>query len=219
MSPYRTLFCVFILALASASTHAYLRHTRTRLNQIFRRGPVTRFGTRVASAREPLEGYNDNKSKKGGFGDLRFGQITSTLFVLGDALSKGSLKREEVKTNDIIIAGNEIPDYNLYRYQSYVLTRVYYQGMNVKENKIVRLDVDDLNAEVPEIAAELGGGKWQKYMSLYSPKYHKCCGPVIVTEEEMRIVSLAEEVKSSTVLALPGLFWLWVAYKFWLYGQ
>lgn len=150
--------------------------------------------------------------------DLRFGQIASTPFVLFDAISKGSLKREEVKTNDIIIAGNEIPQFNLYRYQSYVLTRVYYQGMDAKENKVVRLDVDELDAEVPEIAAEIGG-KWQKYLSLYSPNYHKASGPVVVTEEEMRIVSLKEEILSSTVLAMPGLFWLWLAYKFWLYGQ
>ena len=70
-------------------------------------------------------------------------------------------------------------------------------------------------------------GNPEKFLVLYSPQYHSEAaaegaarrpGPVVVAENEVKIVTLADEVADSAWLALPGLFWVYLCFRFYEYG-
>ena len=121
-----------------------------------------------------------------------------------------------VNVGEQIIAGNDwnssSPEYGIVRAQAYELRRVYYQG--VSEGQIQRLDVQRLE-DPPPSAASAG---FTKYITLFSTRYHADTGPVILRPDEVSIVTVKDEVKDAAWLALPGLFWVWLAYTIYQYG-
>ena len=116
---------------------------------------------------------------------------------------------------DQIIAANDwnssSPEYGIVRAQSYELQRVYYQG--IVDGAIKRVDVDELDAPPPESCAG-----FRKFYVLFSERYHGNTAPVIVTEAEVQVRLVRDEVRESAWLALPGLFWVWLAYTIYQYG-
>lgn len=109
-------------------------------------------------------------------------------------------------------------------YQSYELQRIYYQG--VVESEVRRVDVDTLDGP-PPVELTAAEGNPEKFLVLYSPQYHSEAaaegaarrpGPVVVAENEVKIVTLADEVADSAWLALPGLFWVYLCFRFYEYG-
>ena len=121
----------------------------------------------------------------------------------------------DVKPGDQVIASNDwnssSPEYGIVRAQTYQLQRVYYQG--VVDNNVQRVDVERLEAAPPS-----GCAGFTKYLVLYSTRYHAETGPVIVRPTEVQVVAIKDEIADSAWLALPGLFWVWVAYTFYEYG-
>ena len=121
-----------------------------------------------------------------------------------------------IKVGDEVIAGNDwnasIPAYGILRAQGYELQRVYYQG--VRDGQVERVDVQSLAAKPPP-----GCAGFTKYMCLYSSKYHTESGPVILSPTEVQVVRMRDEIADSAWLALPGLFWVWLAFTFWRYGE
>ena len=132
--------------------------------------------------------------------DLRFG-LGSAGFVFLDALLRGT-SRDVTKIGDIVIAGGDLPKLGIVQYQSYELQRVYYQCM--VGNEVVKIDVETLSSPLPSEFAIAQSSDTFKFLVLYSPQYHKELGPVVVAEDEMKIVSLADEVLDSAWLAIPG---------------
>ena len=129
----------------------------------------------------------------------------------------GGLKgRDSIKVGDDVIAGNDYnsssPAFGVIRFQAYKLQRVYYQG--VREGLVERVDVESLEAKPPP-----GCAGYTKYMCLYSSKYHAASGPVILSPTDVEVVRVRDEIAESAWLALPGLFWVWLAYTFWRYGE
>jgi len=122
-----------------------------------------------------------------------------------------------VAVGDQIVAGNDwnssSPAYGIVRAQTYELQRVYYQGI-VDGGRVERVDVNSLEESAPD-----GCSGYRKYVVLYSPRYHEQSGPVVVTESEVALVTIRDELTDSAWLALPGLFWVWLAWTFYQYGE
>ena len=133
-------------------------------------------------------------------------------FVLVDAVKQG-LRNGEIRKGDLVIAGKGLPSEGIVQAQSYELRRVYFQGTDVDTGAVRRVDVGSLDAEAP-----VGCAGFAKYLQLYSPRYHRETGPVIVRPDDVQIVALSEEIKASAWLAIPGLFWVFVAIEFYKYG-
>ena len=88
---------------------------------------------------------------------------------------------------------------------------MYYQG--VVDGRIERVSVDSLESQAPD-----GCAGFTKYIVLYSRKYHEDTGPVILRPNEVQVVTVKDEIADSAWLALPGLFWVWLAFTFYQYG-
>ena len=120
-----------------------------------------------------------------------------------------------VNVGDQIVAGNDwnssSPEYGVVRAQTYELQRVYFQG--VVDGKVKRVDVGTLDAAPPE-----GCAGFTKYLVLFSGRYHSNTGPVVVRPNEVDVVTVKDEIAASAWLALPGLFWVWLAYTIYQYG-
>lgn len=121
-----------------------------------------------------------------------------------------------IKVGDAIVAGSDwnssSPAYGIVRAQAYELRRVYYQF--VDNGEVQRVDVDSLDAPAPAGAAGA-----TKYVVLFSERYHAKTAPVILRPDEVQIVRMRDELADSAWLAIPGLFWVWLAYTFWSYGE
>ena len=121
-----------------------------------------------------------------------------------------------IKVGDNVVAGNDwnssSPAFGIIRAQSYTLKRVYYQG--VSDGTVERVDVEALDATPPP-----GCAGYAKFMCLYSSRYHADTGPVVLSPTEVEVVRMKDEITESAWLALPGLFWVWLAYTFWRYGE
>ena len=126
-----------------------------------------------------------------------------------------ALGKRDLKIGDQIIAGNDwnssSPAYGIVRAQTYELQRVYFQG--VRDGKVERMEVESLGAVAP-----VGCEGFTKYLVLFSQRYHAETGPVVLKPNEVQIVSVRDEITDSAWLALPGLFWVWLAYTFYQYG-
>ena len=105
------------------------------------------------------------------------------------------------------------PEYGIVRAQSYELQRVYFQGIG-SDGEVRRVDVKSLEAKAP---ADCAG--FTKYLVLFSRRYHDNTGPVIVRPNEVELVTVKDEITASAWLALPGLFWVWLAYTIYQYGE
>jgi hypothetical protein len=128
-------------------------------------------------------------------------------------VSRHSEVQLSIKVGDRVIAANDwnstSPEYGIIRAQSYVLQRVYYQG--VQSSGVARIDVQSLDSPPPN-----GCGGFTKYIELFSPRYHS--EPVIVTTTEVLLTSVKDEIADSAWLALPGFIWVAVAWSIFQYG-
>ena len=98
------------------------------------------------------------------------------------------------------------------------LRRVYWQGVDATSGAVRRVDSDCVGAAPPD--GDGGGGRgFEEYLVLYSPRYHAETGPVVARPAEARLIPLTDEVTASAWLAIPGLFWVWVAVSMVQYGQ
>lgn len=154
-------------------------------------------------------------------GSVRSYRLLHARAVRADSIALGAHRlataaRMEIKVGDRVIANNDwnssSPSYGIVRAQLYELRRVYYQGM--VEGRVARVDVSSLEAEVPPSCAG-----FTKYIALFSERYHGETGPVVVRPNEVQVISLWDEVADSAWLALPGLFWVWLAFTIFKYGE
>ena len=116
------------------------------------------------------------------------------------------------RVGSTIIAGSSLPASGIFRAQSYVLRRVYYQGEGDGAGGVERVDVDTIEAPPPD-----GCAGFTKYVLLFSAAYHDA--PVVVSPREVKIRSVRDEVVDSVRLALPGLVWAALAFAIFQYGE
>ena len=123
-----------------------------------------------------------------------------------------------VSVGDQVVANNDwrssSPELGIIRAQVYELQRVYYQGLDDDGSSVKRVDVQTLEAAPPA-----GCERFSKYVVLFSRRYHSDSGPVTVTPEEVEIVTVKAEIADSAWLALPGLFWVWLVWTIYQYGE
>lgn len=96
---------------------------------------------------------------------------------------------------------------NIVENASYEVQSIYTQYFNEETQQTVKEPLEslsDADAIDPNKAV---------YLTLFSPKHHS--EAVIVTPEEVGLVTVREELGNAAWLAVPGFFWIVVAYSFY----
>lgn len=117
--------------------------------------------------------------------------------------------KESVEPGDVIFAKLDIASLGIYRDVGYDVTSIYHQGLDEETGRIDKRPVASLDEPVPR--------GFTRYVTLYSPVHHGDDideGAVIVTPEEVGLVSMKAEVTQSLLLAVPGLFWVGLCIAF-----
>ena len=143
--------------------------------------------------------------------DPRFGWFGLELgFVLADA-AKQAIRGKTI-VGDLIIAGTDNDALKIRQSQSYVLRRIYWQGVDDATGSVRQVDAEALDDPCPAPG-------YEQYLSLYSPRFHRESGPVVARLDECLPTRLREEIAEAAVLGIPGLFWVFVSAQLIEYGR
>ena len=130
----------------------------------------------------------------------------STSFI--DSIVKTGMKDlNDLQVGDVVVAKMDVPSLSIWRGSGYQITGMYYKGANPETGMPEEIPLSKFNEES---AAKRG---YQKYLEIYNPRDHRD-GPVIVSPEEIGLVTLKSELKEAMLLAIPGFFWVFVAAAF-----
>ena len=144
--------------------------------------------------------------------DPRFGWFGLELgFVLADAAKQAV--RGKTIVGDLVIAGTDNEKLKIRQSQSYVLRRIYWQGVD-DTGSVRQVDAEALDDPCPA-----GCAGFEQYLSLYSPRFHRETGPVVARIDECLPTQLREEIAEAAVLGIPGLFWVFVSAQLIEYGR
>ena len=128
-----------------------------------------------------------------------------------EGLSKSGISSSITK-GCIVIPRVDIPEMRIVEAQNYEVMDIYLQGTS-EEALIERVSLQSLNDPRP-----LGTETYTLYLKLYNPRYND--EPVIVTPEEVGLVSVKDEIVEALLFAVPGLaFWTCVSIFFYSYGS
>ena len=145
--------------------------------------------------------------------DPRFGWFGLELgFVLADAAKQAV--RGKTIVGDLVIAGTDNEKLKIRQSQSYVLRRIYWQGVDDATGSVRQVDTEALDDPCPA-----GCVGYEQYLSLYSPRFHRETGPVVARLDECLPTRLREEIAEAAVLGVPGLFWVFVSAQLIEYGR
>lgn len=150
---------------------------------------------------------------------------------LGVFLEKASntgLDNTSINVNSLVVTKYDVPEYGIFADQTYELKSVYLQGRKVNDDTEQAGNNEEQGKGVIEkillSTLDLEGttstpAGYTRYISLYSPMYHdndQFQGrAVIVTPEEVGLVSMKDEVLDSVLVAVPILsFWLGTIFVF-----
>ena len=140
--------------------------------------------------------------------DPRFGWFGLELgFVLADA-AKQAIRGKTI-VGDLVIAGTDTDALKIRQSQSYVLRRIYWQGVML----------GSVAGRRRGARRSVSGRGYEQYLSLYSPRFHRESGPVVARLDECRPTRLREEIAEAAVLGIPGLFWVFVSAQLLEYGD
>ena len=122
---------------------------------------------------------------------------------------QSSALKSTIDTGDTIVCKRSIPNLGIYADLSYEVTSIYTQTFNDETQQIVKQQLSSLNNDDDD-----GITTKEVYLTLYSPQFHSEGGPVVVTPEEVGLISIRDELGNAAWLALPGFFWIFVAASF-----
>jgi len=133
----------------------------------------------------------------------------------------GSGSSNNVKCGDMIVAKIDVQNLGIYRDQSYEIRQIYDQGLNSESGQIEKLPVDALFTSVNGSDDNGVPRGYTRYLTLYSIIHHGVKGvfdpddvAVIVTADEVGLVTIKQEIGDAALLAIPGFFWVVVCYLF-----
>lgn len=112
---------------------------------------------------------------------------------------------ESLAVGDVVVAKYEIPSLNIWMDSGYEIMELYSQGVNPTTGQVEKIPLTTLSEKISKTG-------YTTYLKVYSPKYHST--PVIVTAEEMGLITIKAELFEAMWLAIPGLFWVFVASSF-----
>ena len=117
---------------------------------------------------------------------------------------------ESLQVGDLVVAKVDIPSLQIWRNRGYEITAIYAQGINVATGTIEQIPLPSLVAAADHPQVPSTG--YTRYLQVYSAKDHS--KPVIVTPEEIGLVTVKAELQDAMLLAIPGFFWVFVASSF-----
>mmetsp|Transcript_30594 Transcript_30594/g.50525 ORF Transcript_30594/g.50525 Transcript_30594/m.50525 type:complete len:217 (+) Transcript_30594:1-651(+) len=125
-----------------------------------------------------------------------------------DDLQQSQLQKPTMEPGDTVICKRNVPTMGIYENKAYELQSIYAQAFQESTQKMEQIPLTNLEADsIPP--------GYDRYITLYNPSYHKTGQPVIVTPEEVGLVSVRSELVTSMWLAIPGFFWVFVAANFY----
>ena len=120
---------------------------------------------------------------------------------------QSSALKTAIEPGDTVVCKCEIPTLNIVENASYEVDSIYAQYFDDETQSIVKQQLSSLDEPIPPNS--------ERYVTLYSPVYHKDGAPVVVTPEEVSLASVRSELNSAAWLAVPGFFWVFVASSFY----
>jgi hypothetical protein len=139
-----------------------------------------------------------------------------------DRMSKTGVNNKSIKRNALVVTKYDILDLGIFADQTYELQSIYLQGENKEEMEsgggfetsiIEKIELAELDLGGNNVPLEGRGSGYTLYIQLYNSRYHD--NAVIVTPDEVGLVSMKDEVLDSVLSALPILsFWLGTCYVF-----
>jgi hypothetical protein len=149
----------------------------------------------------------------------------SKAFVLRGGLA-GKIRQKGMpvslfSTNDEIIGGEIHTKVNATTGSSGAgedeITAMYLKGVNTDTGLVETIPLQTFStttAETKTIKTKTISSGYTKYLEVYNPRHHRKGGPVIVSPEEIGLVTLKSELEEAMLLAIPGFFWVFVAAAF-----
>ena len=122
-----------------------------------------------------------------------------------------SALKDSIEVGDAVVCKRSLPSLGIDENSSYEVKSIYTQYFDEDTQQVVKeplscLDTTNYTSSTP---------KNQVYMTLYSPQYHSDDEAVVVTPEEVGLVSVREELGNAAWLAVPGFFWVFLAASFY----
>ena len=154
----------------------------------------------LASRRQMINPYDDRDASTR---ETEIGRMS-------EGLARTGMKdMNSLEVGDIVVAKYEIANLNIWGDSGYEIIEMYAQGVDKETGQIDKIALTSLADNTAQ--SKVG---YTKYLKVYSPKYHSDSGPVIVTPDEMGLITIKDELVESLWLALPGLFWVVLAATF-----
>eukprot|EP00591_Stephanopyxis_turris_P003576 CAMPEP_0195521864 /NCGR_PEP_ID=MMETSP0794_2-20130614/19534_1 /TAXON_ID=515487 /ORGANISM="Stephanopyxis turris, Strain CCMP 815" /LENGTH=205 /DNA_ID=CAMNT_0040651497 /DNA_START=25 /DNA_END=642 /DNA_ORIENTATION=- len=119
-------------------------------------------------------------------------------------LQSSGLKKT-MEPGDTVVCKREISAMGIYENKSYEIKELYAQIFRDDTQTTEKVPLANLDEGIP--------AGYSRYITLFNPSYHK--EPVVVTPEEVGLVSMRSELVDSLWLAVPGFFWVFVASSFY----
>ena len=118
---------------------------------------------------------------------------------------KNTGMKKTMEPGDMVICKREIASMGIFENKSYELQSIYAQRFQEETQTTEKLPLESIETPVPS--------GYDRYIQLFSPVYHE--ESVVVTAEEVGLASVRSELSLAALLAVPGMFWVAVAYSFY----
>lgn len=110
-----------------------------------------------------------------------------------------------IEVGDTVVCKRSLPNLGIYENSSYEVRSLYEQYFDEDTQQIVKQPLSSLGDDITT--------KNTVYMTLFSPQHHS--EAVIVSPEEVGLVSVRTEFANAAWLAVPGFFWVFLAASFY----
>jgi hypothetical protein len=120
---------------------------------------------------------------------------------------------EELQVGDVVVAKIDAPALRIWKGSGYEITAMYVKGANPDTGLVEEIPLETF-CSVQGNGNRNWPSSYKKYLKVYNPRDHREDGPVIVSPEEIGLVTVRSEIVEAMLLAIPGFFWVFVAAAF-----
>jgi hypothetical protein len=130
-------------------------------------------------------------------------------YFMSNLARTGMKDLEELQVGDIIVAKIDSPSLRIWKGSGYEITKIYFKGVNPNTGL-----VEEVTLKYFSDTTAIRPSNYKQYLEVYNPRDHREYGPVIVSPEEIGLVTVRSEIMEAMLLAIPGFFWVFVAAAF-----
>ena len=116
---------------------------------------------------------------------------------------------EELQVGDVIVATIDSPSLRIWKGSGYEIIKMYVKGVNPETGLVEEVPLQNFYD-----ATTIRPSNYKQYLEVYNPRDHRESGPVVVSPEEIGLVTVRSEIMEAMLLAIPGFFWVFVAAAF-----